>query len=219
MSWERGLENPKMPPAQPNRPPRIRLPSLQPPRLVLRPPPPPPRGPPPPQARARPCPPESGVREGVMRQVAGVVVGGGGGGVQAEGWQGGHAEVLGGVVGTEAAQVILGDGAGRHHVVDGPLQAAAEQGDGHHPTLSPPTPPGEMSPPPRGAWGTPDLAGNGRILQHPLRPHPSPLDSLERREAGVLDHGAGGQPEGVGGPQEVGGDGGAPRFFLHEGGL
>jgi len=57
-----------------------------------------------------------------------------------------------------------------------------------------------------------------RILQTPP-PQPSPPDSLQRREAGVLDHGAGGEPEGVGCPQEVGGDGGAPRLLLREGGL
>lgn len=61
-------------------------------------------------------------------QVAGVVVGGRGGRVQAEGREGGHAEVLGGVVGPEAPQVVLGDGAGGHHVVHGPLEAAAGGG-------------------------------------------------------------------------------------------
>lgn len=58
-------------------------------------------------------------------QVAGVIVGGGRGGrVQAQGRQGGHAEVLGGVVGPEAPQVVLGHGARGHHVVHRPLQAA-----------------------------------------------------------------------------------------------
>lgn len=60
-------------------------------------------------------------------QVAGVVVGSGRSGwVQAKGRQGGHAEVLGGVVRPEAPQVVLGDRAGGHHVVHGPLEAAGE---------------------------------------------------------------------------------------------
>lgn len=68
----------------------------------------------------------------------------------------------------------------------------------------------------------PDLTGDARVLRDPPLPtplHPSSPDSLERREAGVLDHRAVGQPEGVGCPQEVGRDGGAPRFLLGEGGL
>lgn len=89
-----------------------------------------------------------------MRQVAGVVVGGGGGRVEAEGRQGGHAELLGRVVGTEAAQVILSDCARRNHVVDRPLEAGG-QGDGYHPTLPPKGDVNlseEMSPPPWDTW-------------------------------------------------------------------
>lgn len=117
----RGVRRPphKTPSGQPNHPPWIRLQPPQPPRLILQ----PPASPRDPQIRAWRCPPEGGVREGVMRQVAGVVVSSGGGRIQSEGRQGGHAEVLGGVVGTKTAQVILSDGAGRHHVVDWPLQA------------------------------------------------------------------------------------------------
>lgn len=66
--------------------------------------------------------PEGWVREGVMGQVAGVVVSGGGGRIQADGRQGGHTEFLGGVVGPEAPQVIFSDRAGRHHMVYRPLK-------------------------------------------------------------------------------------------------
>lgn len=65
----------------------------------------------------------------MVGQVAGVVVGGGGGRIQAEGRQGGHAQVFGRVVGPEAAQVIFCDRAGRHHVVNRPLQAGGWDGE------------------------------------------------------------------------------------------
>ena len=52
--------------------------------------------------------PEGWVWKGVRGQVAGVVVGCGGGRVQAKRRQGGHAEVLGRVVGPEAPQLVLG---------------------------------------------------------------------------------------------------------------
>lgn len=71
--------------------------------------------------------PEGWVREGVRGQVARVVVGCGGGRVQAERRQGGHAEVLGRVVGPKAPQVVLGHRAGGYHVVHGPLQAAGRR--------------------------------------------------------------------------------------------
>lgn len=119
----------------PKCPQRIILPPPSIPKLIQR---YPPRDP-----EAWGCPPEGRMREGVMCQVAGVVVGSSSGRVEAEGRQGGHAEILGRVVGTEAPQVILGHRAGRHHVVHRPLQAGG-QGDGHHPSLSPR---GEMSPP------------------------------------------------------------------------
>lgn len=72
--------------------------------------------------------PEGRVREGVRGQVAGVIVGCGGGRVQAEWRQGGHAEVLGRVVGPEAPQVVLSHRAGGYHVVHRPLQAAGGRG-------------------------------------------------------------------------------------------
>lgn len=76
------------------------------------------------------------------------------------------------------------------------------------------------------------------ITPHPAYPHPciptsyiptsrtiphsaSPpdTDSLERWEAGVLDHGAGGQPKGVWSAQEVRWDRGTPGFLLCQRGL
>lgn len=90
-----------------------------------------------------------------MCQVAGVVVGSGSGRVEAEGRQGGHAEILGRVVGTEAPQVILGHRAGRHHVVHRPLQAGGKER-----VTVPPCAPGVVSPPPGGT-------GAGRGHPHP----------------------------------------------------
>lgn len=81
--------------------------------------------------------PEGRVGERVRGQVAGVVVGRGGGRVQAQGRQGGHAEVLGGVVGPETPQVVLCHRAGGHHVVHGPLQAAGGTGRGRKAEVSP----------------------------------------------------------------------------------
>lgn len=104
-----------------------------------------------------------------MRQVAGVVVSGGGGRIQSEGRQGGHAEVLGSVVGTKTAQVILGDGAGRHHMVDRPLQA----GEAGRWSPSHPVPPKEMSPHPRMLGGTRPHRGRPRPARPPP-PHPAP---------------------------------------------
>lgn len=48
---------------------------------------------------------------------------------------------------------------------------------------------------------------------------PPDTDSLERWEAGVLDHGAGGQPKGVWSAQEVRWDRGTPGFLLCQRGL
>lgn len=191
--WEKGMESPKTPSV--DRAPTSPDPKSHPAAT--------PRDP-----KARRCPPEGRMREGVMCQVAGVVVGGGGGRVEAEGRQGGHAEILGRVVGTEAPQVILGHRTGRHHVVHRPLQAGG-QADGHRPSLSPW---GDVTSPrwDQSSQGTPASCNP---------PRPFRADSLERREAGVLDHGAGGQPEGVGCPQEVGGHSGTPRFLLRQGGL
>jgi hypothetical protein len=73
--------------------------------------------------------PEGWVGEGVRGQVAGVVIGSSGGRVQAKRGQGGHAQVIG-VVGPEASQVVLGHGAGRHHVVHGSLEAAGRDRTG-----------------------------------------------------------------------------------------
>ena len=96
--------------------------------------------------------PEGRVREGVWGQVAGVVVGRGGGWVQAERRQGGHAEILGRVVGPEAPQIVLGHCAGGHHVVHRPLQAAGGRGGGSELRACGPRPaPRHRLPPPKGS--------------------------------------------------------------------
>lgn len=71
--------------------------------------------------------PEGRVWEWVWGQVAGMIVGSSGSWVQAKRRQGGHAQVLSGVIGPEASQVVLGHSARGHHVVHRPLEAAGEK--------------------------------------------------------------------------------------------
>lgn len=74
-------------------------------------------------------------------------------------------------------------------------------------------------PRPGGAPGPPGSRPQAHVPPAPPAPPAPDPHLLERWEARVLHHGAGGDAERVGGAEQVGGDGGAPRLLLGQRGL